>query len=494
MIQRNILFNYISQGYAALIGVVVLPWYFKIMGAEAYGLIGFFTLLQSLFSLLDLGLTSTMTRQSARLTGGGISESEYVSLFGLLRIFFITIGIAGALLMSLNSELVASSWLNNVLLDDDLVSQCIVLMSVGLGLRWVSGLYRGIVSGFERQVWLSKFNILIATFRFILPIPLLLIIDSSPLVYFAFQIAVALLEVCVLMYFVGSLMPKVDDVGKPGMAAIKPHLNFSLKIAFLSVIWVLVTQIDKLVLSKTLSLKDYGYFSLGVMAASVILFFSGPVGTALLPRMTALHAANDTDSYYEMYSRYTRMVASLVFPAALMLMFFSKEILLLWTADADLSARVAPVLSLYALGNAFLALSAFPYYLQYSNGDMRLHVYGNLIFLFMVVPAIAYGSVRYGMSGAAWVWLTVNVLYFLLWVPLVHRHHYPHRHIPWLVKDCLTPMFLAALVLLVARAVLNFDIGPVWAMLQLALAGVLALVATPFGRNLVRTDRLGVAP
>lgn len=35
---KNIIANYISQTYVALIGIVILPLYIKYMGAEAYGL------------------------------------------------------------------------------------------------------------------------------------------------------------------------------------------------------------------------------------------------------------------------------------------------------------------------------------------------------------------------------------------------------------------------------------------------------------------------
>ena len=46
-LKKNIFANYLSQIYAAVIGVVMLPFYIRYMGAEAYGLVGFFALLQA---------------------------------------------------------------------------------------------------------------------------------------------------------------------------------------------------------------------------------------------------------------------------------------------------------------------------------------------------------------------------------------------------------------------------------------------------------------
>jgi hypothetical protein len=42
-LKRNILASYASQIYVTLVGILVLPLYLKYMGAEAYGLVGFFT-------------------------------------------------------------------------------------------------------------------------------------------------------------------------------------------------------------------------------------------------------------------------------------------------------------------------------------------------------------------------------------------------------------------------------------------------------------------
>jgi O-antigen/teichoic acid export membrane protein len=63
-LKRNILANYASQTYVTLIGILMLPVYLRYMGAEACGLVGFFTMLNALFQLLDMGLTPTLAREN----------------------------------------------------------------------------------------------------------------------------------------------------------------------------------------------------------------------------------------------------------------------------------------------------------------------------------------------------------------------------------------------------------------------------------------------
>jgi len=75
--KKNIVANYASQLYSAGISILILPLYIKYMGAEAYGLVGFFTMLQAWFGLLDLGLTPTIARETARYRGGSMSGLQY---------------------------------------------------------------------------------------------------------------------------------------------------------------------------------------------------------------------------------------------------------------------------------------------------------------------------------------------------------------------------------------------------------------------------------
>ena len=46
-LKANIGANYASQLYTTLIGIVLVPLYVKTMGGEAYGLVGFFAMLQA---------------------------------------------------------------------------------------------------------------------------------------------------------------------------------------------------------------------------------------------------------------------------------------------------------------------------------------------------------------------------------------------------------------------------------------------------------------
>jgi O-antigen/teichoic acid export membrane protein len=273
-------------------------------------------------------------------------------------------------------------------------------------------------------------------------------INASPTVFFIFQLVVGIFELILLAIKAYRLLPEIP-VGKSihwQWAPIKPVLKFSLSIAITSSIWVLVTQTDKLMLSKILPLAEYGYFSVAVLLASGIMIISGPISNALMPRMARLQAEGQYEELLELYRQATQMVAMVAVPTTLILAFLSSKVLLAWTGDVDLVTKAAPTLTLYAVGYGFLALGAFPYYLQYAKGDLKLHLIGNVSFVIILIPLVIWATNKYGMVGAGWAWLLSNAIYFFTWVPLVHRKFAPGLHKKWILID-IAPIVLPAIFL-----------------------------------------------
>lgn len=496
-LKRNILATYASQIYVTLIGIVMVPLYVRYMGAEAYGLVGFFAMLQAWFQLLDMGLTPTMARETARFNGGA---SDALSLRRLLRALegiFISIAVLGGAAMMTGSDVIATNWLNVKQLQLSEVQYAIVLMAIIMALRWVAGLYRGAINGFERLVWLSGFNIAIATARFVLVIPIFIYIGNSPTQFFSYQLVVAVCELLVLVLQTYRLLPKVPTGQRTPWQwePLRGVLKFALSVAFTSSVWVFVTQTDKLVLSKILPLADYAYFTLAVLMASGVMIVSGPISGALLPRLTKLSAEGDDAGLIRLYRNATQLVGVIAIPVALVLAFFSKQVLWAWTGDAEITRIASPVLTLYALGNGVLAFGAFPYYLQYAKGDLKLHLIGNALFVVLLIPVLIWATFKYGVMGAGWAWLGTNLIYFLIWVPNVHRHFMKGLHVQWLLHDVAMPMCLSVIGGGLIYGLVQWSHDRLFVALQIGGIGLGLLVIAAAGSTYIRKticDRLHI--
>ena len=440
-LSHNILANYVSQIYTSLIGILILPLYLSYMGSEAFGLIGFYTLLQSWFSLLDMGLTPSVARETARLHGGAITVLSYRNLLRALQLIFFVIMIIGLSVLFLSADYLAHSWLKIQTLSIAQVQIAIQLMAFSIALRWMSSLYRAVITGAEQFVWLSGYSVVITTLRYIGVLGVLIFIGTMPVLFFTYQLLIAVFELFLLRnkVFQGLPIEPSSQVLVSSFSSlwqsVKPIVPFALSIAFTSSIWIIVTQTDKLILSKLLSLTEYGYFSLAVIAASGVMMISSPISAALIPRMARLKAEGNEKGMLAVYRHTTRLVAMIVIPVTLLLSLYPEKILWIWTNNLAASEAAGPVLRLYALGNALLAFVAFAYYLQYAHGEMKLHIFGNILFICILLPSIICATYYYGMIGAGWVWFLANGLWLVLWVPIVHARFAKGLHWLWLFQD-----------------------------------------------------------
>jgi O-antigen/teichoic acid export membrane protein len=448
-LRANIAANYASQIYTTLIGIALVPLYLKYMGSEAYGLVGFFAMLQAWFGVLDLGLTPTIARESARYHGGGISALDYRRVFRAMSMLFASVALCGGLLLVFLAEPIALHWLKVTVLPMSEVVLAVQVMAACVALRWMGGLYRGVVSGSERLVWLSGFNAAIATIRFAGVFLSMWWWGFNVVVFFWHQLLVAGLECIGLVWATYRLLPSSGRLrGRVGwsIAPVRPLVRFAITIAFTSTVWVLVTQTDKLILSGVLTLAEYGYFSVAVLVASSITLITGPISSSIMPRMARLQAEGRDKEIHELYCKSTQLTAVVAGSIAVTLVVCAGPLLVAWTGDRRLAEAAVTTLQLYAIGNGLLAIGAFPYYLQYARGDLRYHLIGNLLMTLILIPAIVLAATRFGALGAGLVWVATNFLYLFFWVAYVHSQIFPRQHWPWLRDQVIKVVGPTALV------------------------------------------------
>jgi O-antigen/teichoic acid export membrane protein len=496
-LRSNIAAGYASQLWTALIGIVLMPLYLKYMGSEAYGLVGFFVMLQAFFNVLDLGLTPTIARESARYHGGALDALAFRQLFRSLTVLFVCVAFAGGGALFALAPYISEHWLKIRELPVAEVLGAVQIMAFSVALRWMGGLFRGVISGSERLVWLSGFNAVIAALRFGGAFASMWLWGYTPRVFFWHQFAVAALELGWLALMCHSLIPSQASFAEPigwSFRPIRPLLRFSLTIAFTSSVWVLLTQSDKLVLSGILPLADYGYFTLAVLVAGGITLVTGPVSTALLPRLARLYAEGNHEEVLRLYNQSAQLVSVIGMSLMVTLAACSKSLLYAWTGSIETTEATAPILRLYAIGNGLLTMSAFPFYLQYARGNLRYHLLGNVFMVVILFPAIVMAAESGGGIGAGWVWLTMNMLYLFIWVAYVHFKLEPGLHMPWVTHNVLRilgPTLLVGLTLSMYRPALQNRLVE---LLHTGLFAFLCMVTAAFASPILRQRFLQVRP
>ena len=431
-INYNLLSNYISQIYLIIISIIVLPIYINKLGSEAYGLIAFFGMLQGLFVLLDLGLSQTLSHQTANYNAGAITSLDYRKINRSLSLVFYFLGFLGVIFLLISHDFLIKKWLKINDLNLVEVSFSMYVMIFCIYFKWVSSIYRGILVGFEKIIWLSYANSCFATFRFLGVLFYMHFNGYTLTNFFSFQLMVSFVEYLTFFLKANNCLPKnlSEKIGF-SLKPLKNVMNLSLMLAFSSLIWVLLTQLDKLVLSGIIPLNDYGYFSLATLVAGGIIQISAPISAVIMPRRANLFAKGEVVEMKAVYQSMTEFFMVFVFTAAIVLASVSNPFLFLWSGDQSLANKASIILSLYVVGNAFFILNMFPFYIQYALGNLKYHAIGSILQLIFLIPSIIFVSKNYGAIGAACTWLVVQILVFLLWVPWVHKKIYSDINKPW---------------------------------------------------------------
>lgn len=464
----------------------MLPQLVKLMGAESYGLVGFFSLLQSWLLMLDLGMSPTLSREVSRYRGGALDPNSLLSLFSTLKKIFISVSIACCVIIICLSGYISENWLKAESLSQKQVISSIMLMGFAVACRLAMGIYRSAVTGFENMVWLSAFNVIFATLRFVVVFPVLILFGASPIVYFVYQSGVAFVELVCIIIHVNKLMPAKDPDIQSDLKHVRQLLKFSLSIAFTGAVWIIVTQTDKLILSKLLKLSDFGYYTLAVQVAAGITLLSNPIIAAILPRLTKMEAENDHEGLVALYRKATQLVVVFAGSVSLVLVFFADQALFVWTGDQQLVDQVAPYLVLYAIGNFLLAVAAFPYYLQYAKGNLKYHLIGNIGFVIFLLPTLIYLVYTFGGIGAGYAWIGVNGLFLFCWIPVVHHYFVKGLNAKWFLNDIfLTLMPTLIVCIFIKMSGITFE-SRIYTFAFLMIVGVVLLSIMSCSSSLLR--------
>ncbi|HEY2482535.1 MAG TPA: lipopolysaccharide biosynthesis protein [Caulobacteraceae bacterium] len=404
----------------ALINVVLVPVFLRLLGAQAYGLVTFYIVLQSWMMLFDLGVSPALARQLSRHRAGALGSADAASLLAAAEVVFLFGGLAAGGAIIFGSPWIASHWLGASSLPPRELDLSLRLIGALLVFRWLTGLYQSALVGLERQIRVNAVALAAAVARYGGALAALVWFSASPVVFFAVQAGVTLVEAGLCRVMLRTAMPSERGRWRSGWRSLRKEFRFALGLTAASAATTLIGQADKLTLSHVLPLGEFGLFGLVVSVVGGITMVVPPFVQAFQPRLTTLLAQGRRAEFVHVYRLSAALILALAAGLAGTIAAHPDWVLFAWTGRASLAAHLAPTLSFYAAGAAIASFLFVPFLLQYAQGQVRLHVIGNVSFAAVWIPAEVWAAVTHGALGAGMVWLAGNLLYLLLWVPVIH--------------------------------------------------------------------------
>ena len=489
-LRSNIRANFIGRLWTAVMYFAFVPVYIRFLGVEGYGLIGFFVALVGVTSALDLGLSAALNRELARRVALG-ADQDSRSLVRTFEAVYWGVGIILGSAVALLAGPISRNWLQTVSIDTETVQRAVLLMGLLLAIQWPLILYQGGLRGLERQVSLNVVTMIFSTVRAGGAALVLWLVSPSIEAFFAWHLGATALHTIALSIVLWRYLPG-EGRGRFASSQLASVRGFAAGLAAISMLALVFTQLDKLILSRMIDLEEFGYYSLATVVAGGLAYVVLPIFEAVFPRFSALVAdGGEPAALVRLYHRTSQLVTVLLLPVALCAAFFASNLIWVWTGSMDAATKAGPLLALLVVGSTLNGLVNVPYALMLATGWTRLPLLLNLGAVVLLLPLLLILVSRYGAVGAAVIWSAVNVGYLLVGVTALHRKYLIGELSRWARSDVLGSGFAAVAVVALAKLGAPafesrlFIAG--WLVGTVAISTLAAALATAMGRQLLQS-------
>ena len=487
ILKQNIGANLFGNGWHALMAIVFVPLYIKFMGVEAYGLVGIYASLQILSGLLDMGVSGTLNREMARLSVLPGRKQEMLNLVRSLEIVYWGIaGVIGIAVIAI-SPFIAHHWVRAEQLSSATIEQAVLIIGFTLMLQWPLSFYSSGLTGLQHHVILNVVTVSISTLRSVGAVAVLWLISPTIQAFFLWQIVVSAIHTFLMVAIFWRKLPKSESRPVFQKQLLHGIWKFAAGTGAITIMSIILTQLDKVILSKMLTLEMFGYYTLAGIIAMSPFRFSWPIFSGIYPRFTQLVSIHDLKQLKDLYHKGCQFMAVLILPFAVVIAFFSNEIILLWSQNQITAEKTHLLVSILICGTVLNVLMHLPHAMQLAFGWTKLLFYKNLLYVIVLVPLIIYMTTYYGALGAAIVWLVLNASSFLLEIPIMHRRLLHKEKWQWYWQDVLIPLGTAVLIAGLGKMFMSGSMTQSMTLIYLIIISALTMgitvIATPATRS-----------
>lgn len=484
-LRTNILTNYAGQAWIALVNIAFIPVYVRLLGVEAFGLVGLMLSLQTITLLLDFGMGGVLNREIARRSHLPSSTASVGTLVRTFEWIIWPVAACIALVIGLSAPALAHHWLHVEHLPSNTVNRAIRLIGIAIAMLWPTSFYSNGLSGLERQPTLNLVAASFATLRSAGVVPILLYVSPGIEAFLCWNAIVnGMSSLVVALVFWRHVPPGPRPRFDP--AELTSSGRFAGGLVAITALAVALSQLDRLVLSNRLPLVELGYYTVAISIVAGLGRIIQPMFNAIYPRFSRLVALRDDAGLRSLYHLGNQCLAPLVAATSCMLLAFAHDVIYVWTGDAGIAARGALPLSILVTGTALNGMLNLPYALQLANGWTRLSVFTNLVCLIVGTPFCIWAVDHFGLAGAAMLTLAFNLANFFINVPIMHSRLLRGELGAFYLRDVLPAFMAAGAVAAISRAMLPTVTRNISSLAGLAVASAICLAAAAASMPLLR--------
>ena len=432
---------YASKTGAVLVGVLILPQFNRLLGAEQFGVVALILSFQALLMVLDMGMSTIVGREIAAL---GNLAPQAMRTWRMAETVLCALYVALTLVALVAWGLLDLSLSLTQLLGILLLFWALTMQNIGQSallarhhfaeagcIQLLGGVIRGLVTWLALQ-W----------------------IEASLSVFIASQALCALLQYGAThlrcRHRLGSM--EGDSVLSPSM--LRDCLSFALKgrsLMLFGLAGAAVMQLDKVLISSLISPTALApYFLASLLCLTPLSVLAGPVAQFFQPRLIRALASNDAAGITRIITPFvTALVVITGFPTA-MLWLLREPVITAWLSVPGQAELVAHYTSILLPGIALGALGFIPYVILVGRQDYRFQARMSVVLTIVTLVAAGQAALMGSVEGVCWVYAAYHALSTVVsWARCIYleRDHADHHAARAAAKAGALTLVLGALIL-----------------------------------------------
>ena len=456
-LSQNIILNFTGSGWQGLLTLIVTPFQVSFLGIKAYAVIGLLALLQVIINSLDFGLAATVTKLVAE---DADNEKKSAAPLASLHILYWAIGFVIFLILIPCAGLIANIWTEDASsINPKTLENSIVLISIYLGIRYPVAFYSGVMNGMQ---WMGTQNCIKIVIQSLRLGGGVIVLVFSPTIepLLGWYCLTSILEVSIYILILREKLPELFYFKKANVKSLRLQWRYSAGMYAVSLTGLLLGQLDRITVSNILTLEDFSVYSIIYNASIFISLIQLSVNTATFSTFSSVlsnRCKDATNLFSNYYLQANKLMAALVSFPCIALVFYSDEVLSLWI-NPEVADQGSLCLSILAIGFFLAAIVSNAYTAMTASSNQKFLLYINLAAISWYLPIMYILVKKYGIDGAAFSWLLLNLFYMFTMVPIVEEKISKQTYIVW-IKSIFGMEFFSAILIVAISKMLKLALG-----------------------------------
>ena len=423
MLKKNLVANYLGQGFSGILNLVLLPIYLKIFGMASFGLIGILNISLAWLPIFDFGLSQTVGRQIAAISINQTVELTKIAEKARTNYIKITVAISTAVgaVIYFSSNYLATQWIPPSSIPAKEIEFCIKLMAAILALKVLETPSRSTLLGLQRHVPLNIINTLIILAKGGGIVFLSARFDDSLIFFFAWNLLISAIGTLAFYITSQKLFTSYKSIKNASRSELhSPHTRkteiyshqskLATGITGITILSLCLTQLDKLTLTRLLDLDNLGEYTLASTAAATIFTLALPISTSIYPRLSELYINNKNMEFGKKFLASSQFLTVMCGAWAITLILFAKQAVFAWTGDAQISSTISSLVVILSAGNLLNTFVLIPIQAQVAKGVTSPTITVWVTGVILYIPLLSIIAPKFGPYGCSILWLLINAL------------------------------------------------------------------------------------